>query len=309
MQEFLSIVIPCFNEEENIEKSIERCAQVAQSLFSHHFEIILIDDGSKDSTWQKITNSSRKEVKGLKLSRNFGHQIALSAGLEKAAGDWILILDGDLQDPPELLKEMLDKAKEGYDIVYGKRKVRKGESFFKKFSAYCFYRFINFLSEVEIPVDTGDFRLMNRKSLDALLLMPEKHRFIRGMVAWIGFKQGFIEFERSERSYGETKYTLLKMLRLASDAITSFSIRPVRMGLVLSVVFILLALILMAKALFSYSIGEVVSGWTSLMITLLFLGSGQFLLLGLIGEYIGRTFEQVKNRPLYFLSEIFEKKD
>lgn len=278
------------------------CAAVGQS-----YEIVLVNDGSKDATWAKIRELSANDetVVGVNLSRNHGHQLALSAGLSLCRGEFILIIDADLQDPPELLSPMLQKMEEGADVVYGQRLTRKGETWFKKTTASAFYRLLNFLSDIEIPRNTGDFRLMRRKVLEALLSMPEQSRFIRGMVTWLGFRQVPLPYHRDERFAGETHYPVRKMLKLAIDAVTSFSIRPLRLstyfGLGMGSLTVLYALYIFI----GWSLGgHVVSGWLSLMLVVLFVASAQFVMMGVLGEYIGRIYIESKRRPLFLIQEI-----
>jgi len=268
-------------------------------------EIILIDDGSTDSTWADIEELAKLNplVRGVKLSANRGHQLALTAGLETATGERIFMLDADLQDPPELISEMMALMDQGYDVVYGRRKKRHGESVLKKVTAYTFYRTLNFLSDANIPNDTGDFRLVNRRALDAVLSMPERARFIRGMFSWAGFRQIGIEYDRSERFAGETKYGWSAMIKFALDAVTGFSIRPLRIATQLS---ILTAIITVGMAI--YVIGgliffQTVPGWASTLLAISFFSSIQLLTLGIMGEYVGRLYIEAKNRPLYFVDE------
>lgn len=300
----LSIVIPCFNEQEVLSSTIDRILAVVAPI-SDSFELILIDDGSRDGTWQLIREAASKNpsIRGIRLSRNFGHQIALSAGLKSARGERIFIIDGDLQDPPELLSEMMAMLDAGADVAYGRRRIREGESRFKLATAYLFYRLINWLSDVDIPKDTGDFRLVTRQVLDAVNSMPERHRFLRGMFSWVGFRQVPVDYDRAARVAGESKYPLGAMLRFAVTAITSFSVRPLRLATLIAAVFAGASLAGLVYVLAGHFMGHTVQGWTSLMIVVLFVACLQFLFLGIIGEYIGRMFIEQKKRPLYFLSE------
>ena len=301
----LSAVVPCYNEEESLAELFRRldaaCANVAS-----RYEILLIDDGSKDRTWELISGlaEANPQLVGVRLARNHGHQLALSAGLSVCRGQRVLIIDADLQDPPELLPKMMEAIDEGAEVVYGKRTVRQGETQFKKFTAQLFYRLLNRLVDIEIPLDTGDFRLMTRKALDFLLSMPEQHRFIRGMVAWIGLKQVPLEYVREERFAGETKYPIAKMIGLAIDAITGFSVRPLRISTYLGFWVAGLAALLLAYSLFSWAFFQTVSGWTSLIGVVLALGAIQLVVLGVIGEYLGRLFLEAKRRPLFLIDEI-----
>ncbi|CAK6712665.1 Putative bactoprenol glucosyl transferase GtrB-like. Putative phage encoded seroconversion system [Vibrio harveyi] len=302
----ISVVIPCFNESECIDELYLRLTQSLSMLTEVSYEIIFINDGSKDDTWDKLTRIStlNENITAINLSRNYGHQIALTAGLKQSRGEATLIIDADLQDPPELLSSMLDKMKEGFDVVYGKRTERDGESTFKKVSASLFYRFLNQMSETKIPRDTGDFRLISRRALDALLLMDEENRFIRGMVSWIGFPQSELLYSREARFSGETKYPLKKMMRLAIDAITSFSTKPLKLASKIGFTLAFFGIIFIIKVVIDWHIGNVVTGWSSLMATILFIGSAQMFVLGIIGEYLGRVYTEAKNRPLYIIQEI-----
>ena len=300
----LSVVIPCFNEEASLPITLERVINAAKSSATH-YEIILIDDGSTDGTWELIKLESRNNphIRGMRLSRNFGHQIALSAGLQSALGERILIIDADLQDPPELLTEMMRALDEGADVAYGRRASRDGEGFFKLVTAFGFYRFINWLSDIEIPRDTGDFRLVNRKVIDAVNSMPERHRFLRGMFAWVGFRQVPVDYDRAERIAGESKYPVKAMLRFAITAITSFSVRPLRLAMIMAACFAAASFLGILYVVLGHFLGGTAQGWTSLMVVVLFIASLQFLLLGIIGEYIGRMFTEQKGRPLFICSE------
>lgn len=269
------------------------------------YEIVAVDDGSRDRTWEIIASEAKHNprVRGIRLSRNFGHQAAITAGLQRARGAEILIIDADLQDPPELLGPMRIKLAEGFDVVYGQRQNREGESWFKLTSAKWFYRLLGYLADIEIPPDTGDFRLMSRRAVEAFLLLPEASRFIRGMVTWIGYPQAALAYDRSPRIAGKTKYSLGKMLRLSVDAITGFSIRPLRLASLASALLIGCAALLTLRVITSWAEGGTVRGWTSLIVTVLFIGGIQTFILGVIGEYIGRLFIEVKKRPLYLVRD------
>lgn len=303
----ISIVVPCYNEEEGISELVNRVMGVVGKLPSYEFEIMLINDGSKDRTWEKITECINKNasIVGVNLSRNHGHQIALTAGLSVCSGDLIFVMDADLQDPPELLPDMLKKMEEEQaDVVYGQRMHRAGESFFKLITAKMFYRLLSSLTNVEIPVDTGDFRLMSRRVLQVFLNMPEHNRFIRGMISWIGFKQVPLLYNRDARFCGETKYPLRKMIHLAVDAITAFSIKPLRVGIMLGAFGCFVGVAILIYCLCSYFADRVVSGWTSLLSAVVIMGSLQLFLIGLIGEYIGKIFIEAQNRPLFSIAEV-----
>ncbi len=300
-----SIIIPVFNEEENIQKLFERLFQVVSRL-SSDFELIFINDGSKDNTLQLVKDLAATEpkVKYINLSRNFGHQIAVSAGLDACLGQRVVIIDADLQDPPELVLEMDQKMNEGYHVVFARRRKRKGESLAKLLTARLFYRLLARIASVEIPLDTGDFRIMDKKVVDVLRAMPEQNKFLRGQISWIGFKQTYVEYDRSERQGGKTGYTYGKMFRFALDGITSFSDAPLRlaswMGFVVSgVAFIALIYALWGK----YVMHNSEPGWASIIVSVLFLGGIQLISLGFIGEYLSRISSNVKQRPLYIVDE------
>jgi len=270
------------------------------------YEILLIDDGSQDLTWPMIGDFIARDsaIVGLKLSRNFGHQLAVAAGLSLARGERILVIDADLQDPPELLPEMMRLMDEGHDVIYGQRLSRAGESLFKTLTAKGFYRLLNRLSEISIPNDSGDFRLISRRVRDALDTMPERQRYIRGMIAWLGFKQIALPYHRDARHAGASHYPLKRMIYLAWDAITSFSVKPLKLATVLAGLFVILSTILIAFALYSWVFLNTIPGWTSLAIIISLLGAGQFVVLGIMGEYLGRLYLEAKNRPLYIVDEI-----
>ncbi len=301
----LSVVIPCYNESEVFAKLRSRLDAVLGPL-GIPYEVILVDDGSRDNTWQLMESAHREDprYKIIRLSKNCGHQLALTCGLDHARGQVVLILDADLQDPPELLLEMLRKWKEGYDVVYGKRARRLGETKLKLFFAFAFYRVMRRLTGVEIPKDTGDFRLMDERAVAALKRLRENHRFVRGMVSWIGFPQTAVPYERAERAAGSTKYPFRKSFVLAMDAITSFSTVPLRVATFLGATLASLAVIYIFIVIGLHIGGFNLPGYTSLMATILLLGGVQLMVLGVMGEYIGRIFEQGQGRPLYFVSDI-----
>ena len=303
----LSVVVPCYNEQGGIVPLLSRLLPVCEASFGRSFEIILIDDGSRDDTWTEIVDQAdfNRHVVGIKLARNSGHQRALSAGLAHANGDYIFILDADLQDPPELLAAMLKTVREGSDVVYGQRRERAGETWFKKKTASLFYRVLSRLSDVDIPKDTGDFRLMTRRVLDQFNSMPESHRFVRGMISWIGFRQSPITYDRDERFNGETHYPLKKMLSFAIDAITSFSVVPLRLASITGALISLVSMLAMVAVLTNYLLGNTVEGWTSLAVLVLFIGGAQLLFLGIIGEYVGRIYTESKRRPLYAVDCVY----
>jgi glycosyltransferase involved in cell wall biosynthesis len=303
----LSIVIPCFDEEACLPVLHDRLTKAARAAVGTDYEIVLVNDGSRDRTWAIMQDMAESDPRlvAINLSRNHGHQLALTAGLDLCRGDVVLVIDADLQDPPELLGEMLaTMERERADVVYGVRKSRAGETAFKRATAHGFYRLLSRATEVEIPVDTGDFRLISRRALDAFLAMPEQARFIRGMVAWIGFRQVPLPYNRDERFAGETKYPLRKMIRFALDALTGFSSAPLKLashaGLALSLGSVLIVLYI----LLGWLSGRSVPGWTSLMLVVVVLGAIQMFVLALMGEYLGRLYNQAKNRPLYIVQEI-----
>jgi dolichol-phosphate mannosyltransferase len=301
----LSIIIPIYNEEGNIDKLINRLRAVVADL-NTETEFVFINDGSRDRSIELIKNLAKTDprVKYINLSRNFGHQIAVTAGLDKCTGDRIVIIDADLQDPPELIADMARKMDEGYEVVYAKRKARKGESFLKKFTAKLFYRILKSITSVNIPVDTGDFRIMDRKIVDVLKQMPEQQKFLRGQISWIGFNQTYIEYERDERNAGETGYTYKKMIRFALDGITSFSNFPLKFATACGFLVSGIAFIVMLYALYSRFVSkDYIEGWTSIIISVLFLGGIQLISIGIIGEYISRLSSNVRNRPLYIVNE------
>jgi len=301
-----SIVVPCYNEEEVLPKFIERVTAVINQEGYHDSEVILVDDGSADNTWQTINQISQNDsrFKGVKLSRNFGHQLALSAGLSESQGEKVFVCDADLQDPPELLIDMNEHMTlEGADVVYGMRNSREGETRFKKMTASVFYRLLDKLSDVDMPLDTGDCRLMKKHIVKLLGGMSEHDKFIRGMIAWLGFKQVPFVYNRDTRAAGETKYTLGKMIAFATDAIIGFSMLPLRFSVYLSMVMLLLMGVVLGYTVFSWLFLESVPGWASTMLVVSFIAGIQFLILGVIGEYIGRLYIQNKERPLFIISE------
>jgi glycosyltransferase involved in cell wall biosynthesis len=305
----LSVVVPCYNEIDGVAELHRRVTAACQEQAGPSYEIVLVVDGATDGTREAIFQIAETDdhVVAIDLARNYGHQIALSAGLEFCRGQRILILDADLQDPPELLGAMMTKMNEGFDVVYGQRLKRDGESWFKLASASMFYRLLRRMVDVEIAADSGDFRLMSRRALDHLNAMPERYRFIRGMVSWIGLRQVAFPYERQRRFAGTTHYPLKKMVLLAVDAMTSFSIAPLRFASHLGMMFGLLGLVVLGYTLFSWFAGNVLPGWTSLAAIVLILGSVQLLVLGIFGEYLGRMYMETKRRPLYFVNEIVSR--
>ena len=303
----LSIVVPCFNEAGCLAPLHARLSEAARTSFGDDYEIVLVNDGSRDDSWTRMQALADVDphLVAIDLSRNHGHQLALTAGLDLCRGDHVMIVDADLQDPPELLAPMLATMRaEQADVVYGVRRTRAGETRFKRATAHGFYRLLARATEVDIPLDTGDFRLMSRRALAVFLAMPEQARFIRGMVAWIGFKQVPLAYDRAERVVGETKYPLAKMIRFAIDALTGFSSAPLKLashaGLLLSAG----SLLIIAYILIGWLSGQSIPGWTSVMLVVVALGAVQMFVLGLMGEYIGRLYSQAKNRPLYIVQTI-----
>jgi glycosyltransferase involved in cell wall biosynthesis len=303
----LSIVVPCFNEETGIEELVRRCCESALSAVGEHYELILVDDGSSDGTWAAITAeiAHRANVVAIKLSRNYGHQVALTAGLAAVRGRVVLVLDADLQDPPELLGAMLEAMRESRaDVVYGKRRSRAGDGWFKTTTASLFYRLLERSTDILIPVDAGDFRLMSRRISDIVAQMPERDRFIRGMIASVGFKQIPFPYDRQQRYAGSTKYPLSKMIRFAADAFLGFSMALLRFSS-LAAFGLLLALIGVAiYSIYAWAYLEVVPGWTSIMISIIVVSLFQLIALSVIGEYVGRIYLSTKNRPLFIIDAI-----
>ena len=303
----LSIIVPIFNEEETIGELYQRLHELQLSMASElDFEIVFIDDGSKDKSFALLRAYSElhNNVKIISFSRNFGHQIAITAGMDFAAGDYVAIIDADLQDPPEVIGEMYNQALMGFDVVYGLRRSRAGETVFKKLTAMVFYRVINHMANIDIPKDTGDFRLISRKVVDAFKKMPERHRFVRGMIPWLGFKVTPLEYDRAERFAGETKYPLKKMTAFAINAILSFSSKPLTLAVRLGVFTIGSGVIGGAYMLYLRLFTDnLVPGLTSILLALVVFSGIQILLIGLLGQYISRIFEEVKGRPLYLIDE------
>ena len=307
----LSIVVPLYNEQGNVHPLVERIVGIVERLpGSPTYEIVLVNDGSRDATIDEIREEMRthKDVVLVNLSRNFGHQLAATAGLDISRGDAVVLMDGDLQDPPELIEAFVEKYRLGYDVVYAVRRKRKGESGFKILTARMFYRTIKRMTNVSIPVDTGDFRLMSRRVVNVLRKSRERHRFLRGMVSWAGFNQTGIEYDRDERHAGVTKYPLRKMLKFAIDGITAFSDIPLRfaswLGFAASTVAFLYALAIIVARLFHFHTPEYTRGWASTVVIVLFLGGVQLIGIGILGEYIGRIYDEVKGRPLYLIADI-----
>jgi len=307
MNKKISVVVPMYYEEEVAQECYGRLSKVLATIENYEHEMIFINDGSKDKTLEILENIAKEDnnVKVISFSRNFGHQCAVTAGIKHVTGDAIVIIDADLQDPPELIPEMLKLWEQGYEVIYGKRKIRKGESKFKLLTAKMFYKTLNALSDVDIPKDTGDFRLVDRKVVDVINSLPEHNKFLRGLFSWVGFKQKAFEYERKERVAGKTKYPLKKMLKLASDGIISFSTKPLKLVSGLGVLSIVLSFIILMYSILSYFLkwNNVTPGWTSLMVTITFLGGAILISLGVIAEYIARIYDECKRRPQYIINK------
>lgn len=301
----LSIIIPIYNEAPNIQLLFERLKTAISSL-QINSEYIFINDGSKDESIMLIKALAAKNdnIKYIDFSRNFGHQVAVTAGMDKSTGKAIVIIDADLQDPPELIIDLYKKYKEGYEVVYAKRRSREGESFVKKLTAKTFYRILKKITTIDIPVDTGDFRIIDRKIVELLKQMPEQHKFLRGQISWVGFSQTFVEYDRQERHGGKTGYTYKKMIRFALDGITSFSNFPLKFVTFIGFFVSGIAFLLMLYALYSrFILKQFTLGWTSLMLSVLFIGGIQLIGIGIIGEYISRMSDNIRQRPLYIIRE------
>lgn len=299
----ISVIIPIYNEEKVIPELYERL-RGAVTKISENYEFIFINDGSRDGSLNELTRLSKKDpgVYYIHLSRNFGHQVAVSAGIDTCRGSAVVIIDGDLQDPPELIPDLYKKYSEGYEVVYARRKSRKGEGFFKKFSARQFYRILQRVTSVDIPVDTGDFRIIDRKVVEYLRQMPEQNKFLRGQIAWLGFNQAEVLFTREQRKHGKSGYSFGKMLRFALDGITGFSDTPLRLVTKIGFSISFISFVIILYAVYSHFILErTITGWTSLIISSMFIGGVQLISIGVIGEYISRINRNVLNRPLYIV--------
>ncbi len=306
----VSIIIPCYNEEPVIQETKTRLDAFTMKHSDYDFELIFVDDGSRDGTCHLLSVMAQTDhrVKIIRLARNFGHQVAITAGIDMANGEGVVVIDTDLQDPPELIAAMISKWREGFDVVYAQRVERRGESRFKIATANLFYKLINYLSDIPIPQNVGDFRFMSRRAVDALKAMPERDRFVRGMVSWIGFKQTSIQFVREKRFAGETKYPLRKMLRFAADGVLSFSIKPLQFSVIFAGCGSFAAILIMIYAIVLRLFSNTwVPGWAAIIVAILFLGSVQLICIGVLGEYIGRIYMESKRRPLYIISDYIGK--
>lgn len=308
----LSIVIPCYNEEETMQELARRVLAVGKRDTDNSFEVILVDDGSRDRTWDIMKDLSElnQEIVAVRLSRNHGHQLALTAGLSLVRGKYVLVIDADLQDPPEhynAMRTLMDD--ESADVVYGQRRSRAGESVFKKLSASLFYKQLRRNSEIDLPLNTGDFRLMTRRISDLLVSMPERDRFIRGMVSWLGFKQIPFLYERKPRFAGETKYPLGKMIKLAVNAFTGFSMLPLRLAGKAAMMFLVVMMLFIIYAIYSWANYETLPGWTSIIILISFASAVQLYLLSILGEYIGRIYMESKLRPLFVIDTVIRAQE
>ena len=303
----ISVVIPMYFEEDVVNECYNRTKNVLNKLSSYEHEIIFINDGSKDKTLELLEKISQNDnnVKIISFSRNFGHQAAVTAGLKFTTGDAVVIMDADMQDPPEVIEKMVELWEQGNEVIYAKRKVREGETKFKLFTAKMFYKMLNSLSDTEIPKDTGDFRLADKKVIEVINQLPEHNKFLRGLFSWVGFKQIPLEYERKERFAGKTKYPLKKMIKLALDGITSFSTKPLKILGILGIFSVLISFIILIYALisFAFNLNHLTPGWTSLMVTITFLGGIQLLSIWLISEYVGRIYDESKGRPEYIIDK------
>src|SRR6056297_483123 len=316
MKKDISVVVPIYFEEENISPLYAKLIDVISKDMNLAYEIIFVNDGSEDSSVKKIHEliEQDKNIKLIDFSRNFGHQVAVTAGLKHVQGEVAVIIDADLQDPPALIEKMYNKYKSGYDVVYAKRKSRAGESFLKRKTAKLFYRILGSISEVDIPLDTGDYRLISRRVVEQLNNMPEKNRFIRGLVTWVGFKQTYVEYNRDERHAGETGYSLSKMIKFSLDGITSFPTFPLKIATIFGTLISGVSFIYILRIIYlKYFTEKTIQGWSSIMVSNLFLGGIILLTLGILGEYIGRIYTELKNRPQYIIKDKYgfseEEKD
>lgn len=302
----LSVVVPCYNDEAVIGETVKRLKEFSSEVQGLDTEFIFINDGSSDRTWELLKSFAAEDrrIKLIGFTRNFGHQIAVTAGIDAARGDAIVLMDSDLQDPPEVIHEMIEKWREGHDVIYGLRSERDGESAIRLAITRQFYRFLNFLSDIPIPENTGDFRLMTRNVANTLRAMPEHDRFIRGLVSWVGLKQIAVKYRRAPRFAGKSNYSISKLIRLASDGLLSFSTKPLQLSVLLGMISASISLVVMLYALFlRIFTHEWFRGWAALMISVLFVGGVQLICLGILGEYVGRIYNEIRRRPLYIVQE------
>jgi dolichol-phosphate mannosyltransferase len=307
IDKLISVVVPVFNEIDVVDSFYERATSVLTSMSEYKYEILFVDDGSSDGTFERLSEMADRDpaVRILKFSRNFGHQIAITAGIDHARGDAVVVIDVDLQDPPEVIRDFVAKWSEGYDVVYGVRTERDGETKAKLLTARLFYRILRRFTNVEIPVDVGDFRLMSKAATEQFRLLREKDRFVRGLVSWLGFRQVGVPYSREARFAGETKYPYRKMAKFAIDGITSFSNAPLKLASLLGYLASILAFVYLATVFIQKAMGGTVQGWATIMVALLFFGGVQLICLGIIGEYIGRIFNEIKPRPMYIVQEMY----
>jgi dolichol-phosphate mannosyltransferase len=304
-QHLLSVVVPVYNESAVLGAFHERATKTLSELEGLVYEILYVDDGSTDDSYGILAGLARTDsrVRVIKFSRNFGHQIAITAGIDHASGDAVVVIDADLQDPPEVIPSMVEKWREGFDVVYGVRSRRKGETAGKLLTASLFYRILGVFAKIRIPPDVGDFRLMSRRTVEQFRQMKEKDRFVRGLVSWLGFRQTGVTYKRDPRFAGETKYPYRKMIRFALDGIVSFSTVPLRLATWMGYGASFLAFLYLASVFVQKVMGYTVQGWATIMVALLFLGGVQLICLGIMGEYIGRIFNEIKPRPMYVIEE------
>ncbi|MES5855117.1 glycosyltransferase family 2 protein [Bacillus cereus group sp. RP29] len=305
MQKLISVVVPMYFEEEVAQECYNRLKSVMLQN-NINYEFVFVNDGSTDRTMEILSEIAANDyrTKIVNFARNFGHQVAVTAGIAAAKGDAIVIIDADLQDPPEVIPELIAKWEEGYEVVYAKRKQRKGETWFKLLTAKYFYKFLNYMSDIDIPKDTGDFRIIDRKIADVFNQMTERNRFIRGMMSWVGFRQTYVEYERDERFAGETKYLLKKMIKFASDGIIAFSTKPLRIVMSLGLLSVLISIIVLLYTITVKVFGHgTQTGWASIMVAITFFSGIQLLGLGIVGQYIARIYDESKNRPIYIVKE------
>lgn len=309
MKQKISVIAPCYNEEEVVDKFYDRMSKVLKGFTDYDYEMIFVNDGSKDNTLDMLVDLANKDenVKVVSFSRNFGHQAAVTAGMRNSTGDAVVIIDVDLQDPPETIGDMVELWKQGNDVVYAVRKTREGESKFKLMTAKAFYRLLNKLSDVYIPLDTGDFRLIDRKVVDVICAMPEHNKFLRGLGSWVGFKQIPYEYDRKQRAAGKTKYPLKKMLKLALDGMISFSTKPLKIIAGLGIFNIILSFAILVYALCSYifELNTLMPGWASIMVTMTFMFGMLFIAIWILAEYISRIYDETRKRPEYIIRDKF----